>query len=237
MEVRNKLFHGINLSNYYEEIGDLTDIDILKSILESNYIYSRNDLYEKKEEISRFLNLSYLQKEDEVCLALHPNNDIFNICQSSSLEDAFVDFIENNISLILDEALLEDREYQISGMPREIRVRESICLYPYLIAIGYYDRYYQGIKKLEKIVKKPIINYGDISKYCEVRDIVCLNNFEDKLLKSKRKYFIIKELLKAYGLCISIVDPYTGIPISEDLDKEISQAKVLRNLARDKCRI
>ena len=60
ININQKLFHGINLGNYDEYIGNLTDLEVLDSILKLGSILSRKDL--KRLKICNPINQNYYKK-------------------------------------------------------------------------------------------------------------------------------------------------------------------------------
>lgn len=231
MDLSNKLFHGINLGNYGCWIGNLKDIDILKSILEYGMVFTRQHLCGTP--FNNYLNPLYGQNRNEVCLAVHPNNSKLDIGKAKAkgyyIEDAYYDFVRYNISLIFDEKILSDRVYNIRGIYREIRVIDSIKTNENLIAIGYFDRVEYAISELEAFVLNE-----DINRFKRYRTIPYIHNLlqtddvEQWADDLKMNYFFIRHYLESYNIEIPVLDSYTGVPIDQDIDLQIERAKEVK---------
>ena len=229
IKIENKLFHGINISNY-NETSNLSELYVLKEILKLGKILNRKDLYTEKQEIIPHLNHEYYQADNEICLAFHPNNKEYELL-IDPIEDAFYDFIMNHISIILSEQLTINNFYKVAGIPREIRVEKSIVLPEYIEAIGYCDKVTKIITTINGLISEE--NYEQLKK-------LILNNYyhEFFLVKDAKKYVEseyqeynqIREILQNTGYNIPIVDPLTGLEhnsIEENIDKvEITLNKI-----------
>lgn len=227
MDLSNKLFHGINLGHYGSWIDDLKSTDVLNSILEYQTLYTRQKL--NTFGYCDCLNPIYCQGINEVCLALHPNNTQLDIGRRYNNDDAYYDFVRYNISLIFDETLLTEKDYRISGMYREVRVTGSIELDENLIGIGYFDKAQDTLNKLEEILM-----YQDIEMFkknkllSNIQKLINSDNSLNTILDMKNDYFIIKSILNKLNISIPIIDTYTGLPINEDLDMQVEQAKEIK---------
>ena len=242
MEIYNKLFHGINIGNYKKYIGSLESMDILKQILESGYIYTRSELYEKRKDLYPLLNSFHDQKINEVCLALHPNNTSYTeklLFEASKYgkQSAFNGFVRKNISLILDEKLLNEKFHNLSGMYGEIRVQNSISL-DYLDAIGYYDKIDYAINELKQILDNcDKISYKKIQFKPGICEIMYIPNINEYIHQEKQKYFEIKNLLEKYKFLVPVVDSYSGQPIEENVDLEIEKGLEIREKIKEMIRL
>jgi len=240
MDVKNKLFHGINLGNYGEYIGSLKATDVLEQILESGTIYTREELYKKRKELYCFLNNFYGQKNNEVCVALHPDNTNFTerylLAGTTSGLEAFGSFVEKNISLILNERILNDKQYTTKGMYGEIRVQNSISL-DYLDGIGYYDKIDFAINELKKILDScDKIGYKRIRFDPGIRELMNIENLSEYINQEKQKYFKIKNLIEKYNYSVTMVDSYSGQPIEENIVLEIEKASEIREKIKEMIR-
>ncbi len=210
ININQKLFHGINLGNYDEYIGNLTDLEVLDSILKLGSILSRKDL--KRLKICNPINQNYYQKIDEVCLAYHPNNSKFNVTPDFLFrEDAFYDFVMYHISIILDEKILNDNSYTIEGIPRELRVLHSISLPEYMVAIGYNDKITTIVTTINNLIDEK--NYAKLKKLVYnsyYHEFLITKNIEQYIEYEFECYNRIKALLISNGYTIPIVDPFTG---------------------------
>ncbi|HPF83344.1 MAG TPA: hypothetical protein PLV83_04190 [Bacilli bacterium] len=218
--IETKLFHGINLGNYSEYIGVTDSIDIFEEILKTRKILTRDDLAELNPEIYSILSMYHIQSNNEVCLAIHPKNPNKNI-ESNMYEDAFYDFIRNNISFVFNENILKNRAYRRHGMPNEIEVTGSIELDENLEAIGCYDA-------IENVIRLALQNtlthrtrfqliHLDSSSYVRVK---------------RSQYYNIKEVLKKYEYDIPIIDPLYGNIINDNIEEDIEKIEKVKKLVK-----
>lgn len=103
INIEGKLFHGINLTNYNEYAGDLSELKVLEIILKSGKILNRNDLEKEKTNNLYYLNPNYCQKNNEICLAFHPNNTKY---EAIGYYDKITDMTET-IDRLLDNKCYE----------------------------------------------------------------------------------------------------------------------------------
>jgi len=228
--IEEKLFHGINLNNYDPYIGNLTEIKILEMILSSGQILTREDLNKINSNIIQYINNSYSQHKDEVCVAFHPYNIKYQ-SKEDKYEDAYYDFVMFHISIILKENLLYDKVYSITGMPREVRIKSSILLSEYIEAIGYYDKITSMIEKLEKLIENE--NYSEIKKlFFEVyyRDFIRAQDVKAYVRNEYIEYHKIQKILKKHNYNIQIVDPFTGQEFNNIDDSIINAEKVIKKI-------
>lgn len=228
--IQNKLFHGIDIEFFPESI---TSIKILELILESGKIYTKNDFFKKENDpynLLYYLSREYNQEDNEVCLALHPNNNQFSIRKDKNCPDrnAFNFWILNNISLIISEKILLNREYKIMGVPGEIRISDSINLEKNVEAIGCRD-----------IIKPVVTNLKISIEQGNYENLIRMNNTADyhyflaakdtkKYINDKyKRYNRIKEVLNKCDYNIPIIDPITGEEFAEENDIIIKAEEIV----------
>lgn len=228
MDLSNKLFHGINLGNYGCWIGNLKDTDVLKSILEYGMVFTRQHLCGTP--FNNYLNPLYGQNRNEVCLATHPNNSKLDMGKAYYTEDAFFDFVRYNIALIFDEKLLLDKVYNIRGIYREVRVVDSININENLVAIGYFDRVENVISELETIIlNEDIDGFKKIRRISYIHNLLQTDDVEQWADDLKIEYFFIRYYLEIYNIEVPVLDSYTGLPITQDIDLQIERAKEVKS--------
>lgn len=222
-DIEHKLFHGINLGNYRdarELPTELTTLSVLRSILETGKILTREDLYLSGSIVCYYMNDRTLQEQDEVCLAFHPKNGNFLPKEKRTI-DAFDEWVLDGLSIILSDQILANSIYKQAGLPKEIRVKKSIELKNNILAIGYHDEIAKIICDInEKILLKDYDALGYMffknyyAKFLRARDIRSyINNIYYGYDNNE-----IKEILTEHGYNIPIVDPLTGrnyTPIEE----------------------
>lgn len=242
MDIHNKLFHGINLSNYEYSIDFLSDTDVLEQIFDSKKICNRYELYKNNRQLYVLLNHVYNQLDHQVCLSIHPNNT--NYSEDSfrtsifKYESAYYEFIRYKISLILTETLITETNHKIAGMYGEIRVNNSISLTDNLVAIGYYDEIEDVINTLEQILKKEDeIEYKTIRFQRAIHGFMYAENLEEYVTDKKQKYFEIKNLLEKYNFLVQIVDSYSGQLIEENLQLQIEKSMEIREKIKKMMRL
>lgn len=199
--IEEKLFHGINLEYYKDKINELK---IYKQILKSEKIKTRNELLKEQYPYYDKLPRIYEQTKDEVCVAIHPKNKTFKyVYDTYDYGTAFYHYIRNHISFVLSEDLLNSVDYTLQyGDNGEMRIKNSINLKNYLIAIGIYN-YADSIAKLSQ----PTNNYFLYQLF----------------LEDKKRYSDVNELLKLYGYNIPIIDSLSGEVIEDNYDEKIKK--------------
>lgn len=217
-EIENRIFHGINLKYYYHKLEDLI---ILKKILESGKIMSRNDLRDMKYDYFDYLPKIYEQCENEICFAIHPKNEFFkDVYDGEDFSSAFYQYIRFNISFVFSEDILK-REYRLQGGPGEIRISDSLSIEENLVAIGCFDEIEYLLEKVRRIKRKDIsfcdelLNCDDIYKYT---------------LEKKKRTYAVKKMLNEYGYNIPIIEPFYGKIIDINYENDVSKVKKLKNI-------
>lgn len=230
INIENKLFHGININNYIEIINNLEATQILESILKLRKILTREELEQENKELLNYINPWYSQKVNEVSLAFHIYNKRYRLIDND-YQDAFYDYILPNISIVLDDRILIDRNYSVVGLPREIRLTDSILLDGNIEGIGYRDKLNKLIIKINKLI--------DSRNYIELKKIIINPNYYYFFKEEEIKKFVndeyteynkIKELLEIYNYDIAIVDPVTGQEHNSVEDSCIETEKILSKI-------
>jgi hydroxymethylpyrimidine pyrophosphatase-like HAD family hydrolase len=216
-EIENKIFHGINLKYYKSKIDDL---EILKRVLESGKIMSRDDL---KKSNYNYSNLPYIyeQSDDETCFAIHPKNQSFIYVYDDDFSEAFYQYIRFNISFVLSENILSKGYSLQFGIPGEVRIPSSISLKENLVAIGCFDEIEFLLEKI-KICKEKRLIFSS--------ELLSTDNIYEYTIKKKNKIYAIREILKEYGYGVPVIDPFFGNIIEGSYEDDILKARTLKNM-------
>lgn len=219
-KIEEKLFHVINLQYYNHELEDLK---IFEQILKFEQIMTREELRKKKYIYLEYLPKIYEQQENEVCVAIHPNNKQFkDVYDGEDWSTIFYNYIRFNISLILSENVLCLQKYNLQyGDPGEIRIQNSISLRKYLVAIGYFD-------EIEYILEKSKTSNNRQIMFLE--DLLSSTDISKYILDKRKNYFTIKKMLEEYGYNIPIVSPFTGKIIDDNPENTIKKVKELKKI-------
>lgn len=217
-KIEEKIFHGINTSNYKKQIKD---IDIFESILKYGAILTRKDLKDQEYEYMDYLPNLYSQTSQEVCLAIHPKATSFY--EENDIGDAFYKFVRFHLSFIFDSSMLNKVKFDTAyGMAGEIRVKGSIKLEENLIAVGYFDEIMFVLEKM----RNPKTNY-QLSPFYE--SLISYDNPRVYIEAKKEKFYFIKKLLKDYKMNVPIVDPFTGKLVNDNPNVDLEEInKALR---------
>lgn len=216
LKMKNYLYHGLNY--------DTCSQQSLKSILKSGYIYTRNSFkqYLTKYEYSDFLrnHTANWNGDDAVSLACHPNNrvvlDNYNL-ENDHHDNAFDEFINGTISLVLDTSLLECFDIKINSlkMNYELQVLGDIPIeFIKAIAVNINNSKYPP-KDLDNliIVILEISNFNkgkNFNKYYNetyyIRDDLSTHSVEYILKNKVYPIYKLAELIDSCNMNIPIVD-------------------------------
>lgn len=218
-EIENKFFHGINLKYYCTKLEDLK---IFERVLESGKIMSRDDLLKIRYEFFDYLPKIYEQRENEICFAIHPKNELFrDIYSYEDFSSAFNQYIRFNISFVFSNDILTNGYSLQYGIPGEIRIPNSLSFEENLVAIGCFDEIEYLLEKF-KITKNKSIIFSDELLNCD--------NVYKYTLEKKKKTYAVKKILKEYGYNIPIIDPFFGKIIDDNYEEDIIKVKKMRNI-------
>ena len=230
MDIKNKLFHGVrqNTDMFEEDIGFIKySFSNLEKILKSGMIYTREESLKYVKKDKDILDSEYFQCINEVCLAIHPENSLFDKqVLSNNIHfniDSYDCYIRHNFSLILNEKLLIDRSYKIEGMLGEVRIKNSISLQGYLVAIGYFDLIDNMIFTLRSIKNGEDYRKSNYRIQLLFNELLRVDNIKKYVFQKKQIYNQLKECLQKYKFYVPIVDPYSGNFINGDINKTINE--------------
>ncbi len=228
LEMNNYLYHGLNY--------DICAQETLEKILKSGYIYTRNSL---KKYLTNYYYSHFLRNhtanwngEDSVSLACHPNNrvvvDNYNL-ERDHHDNAFDEFINGTISLVLDTSLLECYDIKMNSlkMNYELQVLGDIPIdFIKAIAININNSKYSSkdLYNLRKVILE-ITNFNkgkNFNKYYNetyyIRDDLSTHSVEYILKNKVYPIYRLVELIDSCNINIPIVDIKYGnelVPIEK----------------------
>ena len=216
--IEEKLFHScrdVCLKIFNQE-------DILRYILSSNMIYNRHDLDDKYAGLFRRVGT---QNNDEVCLSLHKNNPYY-VPDCRVEESSFDSFVLYYVSLILDPTILKRGNFDLAGMPHEIRVKGSIDLKDSLEGVSLPITIVEELDKIKKILAKDDIA---LLKYYRDKVKFLSRNINEYMYTENARYERILGILKEVHKDIPVVEPITGKEIPRLFKEDFEEARDIRD--------
>ena len=196
--------------------------DILRYILSSNMIYNRHDLEDKYTGLFKRVGT---QKDNEVCLSLHKNNPYY-IPDCRMEESSFDSFVLYYVSLVLDPSILKRGNFEIEGMPHEVRVKESINIKDFLEGVSLPITIVEELDKVKNILNKDDIN---LLKFYRDRIKFLRKDIDEYRYAESIRYNRILNVLKEVHKDIPVVEPITGKEIPRLFEEEFEEARDLKD--------